>query len=254
MIAEVNEMPKTLKIIYIVSGVLCILYYMLMGVCKRFGLSMSWLWAALGVVLVAVGFSDKVTLPGWLRIVWRAGLCACIVYVLVLCGVVMTGMKAVPPQNVDYLIVLGARVEANGVPSPALQHRIDAAAEYLSENPDTLVIATGGQGSDEDMTEADCIKVELMKLGIPEERILMEDESTSTTENLKNSLAIIGDKEKTVGIVTNNYHVYRSVKLAEKVGYTSPYGFAASYTGITLPNYLVREAVCLTVEWLTGEL
>ena len=247
-------MPKTLKIIYIACGILCVLYYLLMGISKRFGLSMGWLWMALGLVLIGAGFSDKLALPRWLRIVWRAGLCACIAYTLVLCGIVMTGMKAVPPQNADYLIVLGARVEKNGVPSPALQHRIDSAYEYLAENPDTVVIATGGQGRDEDMPEAECIKAELMKLGIPEERILIEDESTSTTENLKNSLAIIGDKEKTVGIVTNNYHVYRSVKLAEKVGFENPCGFAASYTGITLPNYLVREAVCLTVEWLTGEL
>ncbi len=247
-------MPKTLKTLYIVCGILCVLYYLLMGICKRFGLSMGWLWMALGVVLIGAGFSDRIAVPMWLRVVWRAGLCACIAYTLVLCGIVMTGMKAVPPQDADYLLVLGARVEKNGVPSPALRHRIDAAYEYLTGNPDTVVIATGGQGRDEDMPEAECIKNELVKLGIPEERILVENKSTSTTENLTNSLEMIGDNKKTVGIVTNNYHVYRSVKLAKKVGYENPCGYAASYTGITLPNYLVREAVCLTVEWLTGEL
>ena len=79
----------------------------------------------------------------------------------------------------DYMVVLGSRVRQDG-PSLTLQSRIRAAYQYLSQHPDVICIVSGGQGSDEPMSEAQAMFDELTKMGIDPERIRMEDRSTST--------------------------------------------------------------------------
>jgi uncharacterized SAM-binding protein YcdF (DUF218 family) len=118
------------------------------------------------------------------------------------------------PKNADYLIVLGARVRGT-VPSLVLKARINTAAAYLNANKNTLVIASGGKGPGEDISESECIKSELMKKGIQESRILLEDKSTDTYENIRFSKKLI-PKNGTKGIVvTNTFHLYRSVMIAK---------------------------------------
>ena len=77
---------------------------------------------------------------------------------------------------------------------------------------------------------------------MPERDIFLEDASVSTYENLMNSKKIIGEmRGQKIGIVTNNFHIYRAMKLAENVGYGKVYGLAASTKPIVLPNYMMRE-------------
>ncbi|WP_370458110.1 YdcF family protein [Bacillus sp. BPN334] len=86
--------------------------------------------------------------------------------------------------DADYIIVLGSKV--NGTkPSYSLQYRIDKAAEYLQSHEKTIAIVSGGKGKGEDISEALAMKNGLMKLKIAEDRIIMEDKSTSTDENIK---------------------------------------------------------------------
>ena len=84
-----------------------------------------------------------------------------------------------------YAIILGAKVKENGVASLALQYRLDAAVEYLKQYPHVQVIVSGGQGKDEPMSEATFMYTYLVEAGIEENRILQEDDSTSTYENLQ---------------------------------------------------------------------
>ena len=147
----------------------------------------------------------------------------------------------------DCLIVLGARVEQDG-PSRALQHRIDAAAEYMMGNKDTIAIASGGKGADEPVSEAACIRDGLIAAGIAPERILLEDQSSTTAENMRFSEMLIPDEDAAVGIVTNNFHVHRALGLARKAGIRNPHGIAAEYTGFTLFHYMVREALGLVAD------
>lgn len=248
-------MLKKLRNVYWAAGAAMLLYYLMIGVAVRFGLDMAWMWLVVGGALILAGCACMVRLPRWVRWIWRAGLCAGIALVIALEGLVISGMNAVPPQGLDYLIVLGAKVEENGRPSKALQHRIEAAAAYLLENPGTIAIASGGRGEDEDMTEAACIRNGLLDLGISEERILMEEESTTTAENMAFSAALAPmDSETQVGIVTNNFHVFRALKLAEKAGYKRVSGLAADYAGLTLLHYMMREGACTLADALLGNL
>lgn len=118
------------------------------------------------------------------------------------------------PENADYMIILGARVKGK-VPSLALKYRIDHAAHYLKENPDTIAIASGGKGPGEDISEAQCIKRELMQHGIEESRILLEDKSTDTYENIGFSKKFIPEKAEIGLVVTNDFHIFRAKMIAD---------------------------------------
>lgn len=149
-----------------------------------------------------------------------------IIGILVILGLIYIGFlqfkisqysRVEAPKNADYLIVLGARVKGT-VPSLAFASRINAAAKYLKENKDTIVIASGGQGSGEDISEAECIKRELVKQGISETRIILENQSTDTYENINFSKKLIPPNTNLGLVVTNNFHLYRAISIARVQG------------------------------------
>ena len=255
LILEVKKLKKVLKYVYWLTSAAMIAYYFVIGHASRFGLDMSWMWPLGGTVLLLAGFAcltDRI--PKWVRYTWRGLLCAGIALVLVLECFVVSGMFRQGPDGLEYIIVLGARVENDGSPSPALRRRLTRTLEYLADNPETIVIASGGQGSDEVMTEAECIRNELVAAGVDESRILTESRSAKTSENLVYSKELMSSPDARVGLVTNNFHVFRAVKLAEKAGLTNVYGVAAKYTGYTLLHYMIREAACTIADFCLGNL
>lgn len=148
------------------------------------------------------------------------------------------------PKNADYIIVLGARVKGT-VPSLALQFRIDHAAEYLKENPDTIAIASGGKGPGEDISEAESIKNELIDHGINESRILLEDKSTTTYENIRFSKKLIPKNAELGLVVTNDFHIFRSKMIANNEGLELR-GLPAKTPIQALFKSYVREYLALT--------
>ena len=135
-------------------------------------------------------------------------------------------------SHYDTIVILGAQVR-NGAPSPALQYRIEKAKEYLNE--DTIFVASGGQGTNESMSEALCIKTNLD----PDNQynILLEDESTSTEENLIFSSHYMGSK---VGIISNSFHLYRVHLMCERLDIEAEMIPAKNHL-ITYPHFLIRE-------------
>lgn len=121
------------------------------------------------------------------------------------------------PKNADYLIVLGARVKGT-VPTLVFASRINAAAKYAKENQDTVIIASGGKGSGEAISEAESIKRELVKQGINETRIILEDRSTDTYENIDFSKKLIPQDAMSGLVVTNTFHLYRAISIARDQG------------------------------------
>ena len=171
----------------------------------------------------------------------------------------ITDRKAVNEnKKVDYVIILGARVKGEK-PAKSLMERIKAATEYLKENPEVKVIATGGKGKNEGIAEGVAIKRELLKNGISEDRIILEDKSKNTVENFRFSLEKIrnsengknknsennGNRKIKVLIVTNDYHIFRSKNIARKVGFDNKdyeiYGLPAKTPLISIPQSYFRE-------------
>lgn len=116
----------------------------------------------------------------------------------------------------DSVIVLGCRVKGT-VPTKALLSRCDAAYKYLIKNKNAVAILSGGQGSDEEISEAECMKRILLSRGIEQSRLYTECHSTSTMENLMYSKEIIEENNLSneVIICTSEYHIYRALILAE---------------------------------------
>ncbi|WP_237389526.1 YdcF family protein [Bacillus sp. USDA818B3_A] len=152
------------------------------------------------------------------------------------------------PKNADYLIVLGARVKGQ-VPSLALRSRIDSAVKYLKDNPDTLVIASGGKGSGEDISEAEAIKRELVKQGISESRVILENRSTDTYENIKFSKKLVSPNAQHVVVVTNTFHLYRSLSIADYQGIKAEGLPAKTPLSAVIKSY-AREYLAITKFYL----
>lgn len=117
-----------------------------------------------------------------------------------------------------YLIVLGTAVEGTE-PSPMLQDRIEAAAEYMQENPDVIAIVTGGKADENNISEAQCMYNELTALGIAPKRILMEDQATSTAENFRYCVALLeeelGRVPQNIGVLSSEFHLLRARLIAK---------------------------------------
>lgn len=152
------------------------------------------------------------------------------------------GQQVTPGQS--YIVVLGAKVESGG-PSKTLQERIWAAYEYLSQNPDTVAIVSGGQGGDEPMTEAACMYDALVALGIGPERVWIEDRATSTWENLQFSLDIIqqrtGQRPERIGVLSSEFHLFRVARYAYDWGLQVDGIPAKTTEGERWLHYFIRE-------------
>ncbi|MED2185443.1 YdcF family protein [Bacillus wiedmannii] len=154
--------------------------------------------------------------------------------------------------DADYIIVLGSKV--NGTkPSSSLQYRIEEAAEYLKSHEKTIAIVSGGKGKREDISEALAMKYELMKLKIAEDRIIMEDKSTSTDENIKFSKPLIPDNMKKGMIVTNDFHMFRAKKIAAKQGLQLEGLPAETPKRIVIPSN-IREYLAITQYWFMNRI
>ena len=165
----------------------------------------------------------------------------CVILAVVISIFMVKSANDPPPNENTTLVVLGCKVK-DGRPSLMLKRRLDCAFEYLSEHESVNVIVSGGQGSDEIISEAQCMKEYLTEKGISPERIFMEDKSTNTKENLKFSQEIIsreGLPEK-ITLVTDAFHQCRAEMLAENIG-IDPYNISGYTSWYIVPVYWIRE-------------
>ncbi len=147
-------------------------------------------------------------------------------------------------------IVLGCRVYGERA-SLSLVERLEAAYEYLIENPEADCVVSGGQGAGEDISEAECMYRWLVDKGIDPSRIYKEDLSTSTEENIAFSKEVINEHGLNceVVIITNEYHVYRAGLIANDNGMI--WGTKPGKTAAWLfPTFYVRELYAILAEWI----
>lgn len=148
------------------------------------------------------------------------------------------------PENAHVLVVLGCGVNGE-TPSLMLQHRINAAYARLCSDPDAVAVLCGGQGAGETISEAECMRRSLVSSGIEPERLILEEVSVNTKENVGNAARIIRERfpeAKEVIIVTTGFHLFRGERLMELEGFRA-YGIAAKMPRNPLfwVNYHLRE-------------
>lgn len=158
-------------------------------------------------------------------------------------------------DNADYtekvVIVLGCGIRGERV-SVGLAKRLNKVVEYHQRNPDAVIIVSGGQGPQEDISEALAMKRYLIDKGIDEDKIIMEDKSTSTITNFKYSHEIMNDMglpEDSVVFVTNAYHVYRGAYYAKKEGLTVNH-LGTDIIWYTVPMNYMREMLAVIKMWV----
>lgn len=147
--------------------------------------------------------------------VWLLALLAVVLlFVLgfvVLLGLVLSGSHDEISGEPKVMVILGCKVESWG-PSILLQDRLDKALDYLEDYPDLTVVVSGGQGADEPMSEAQCMYDYLTAHGVDGSRILLEDQSHNTWENLRFTRALLeeqGVDASQLVVVSNGFHLTR---------------------------------------------
>ena len=237
-----------LKLYLIIAAVLVVLA-LIAAVIPGFQFSVT-VCIAFAALMVLMYYLQKFPTPlaiGIFRVLWVLLILGILAATVTLGFIIRAAHPGTLP-SCDYIVVLGAGVRGT-VPSMSLQERIDAAYDYLSKHPNTVVVLSGGQGKGEDITEAACMYRELTGMGIDSKRLLLEENSTSTIENLMFSMDVIEEKTglrpQTIGIVSSEYHIFRAKLFAKSLG-LDPIGIPGKVSWFPLClNYYPREVVAV---------
>lgn len=246
---------------FLLSGIVFLLYYITIIIYAGWRASFSWLWLAGGIIFIGVyalleykkHHALSIKLPNWAGISLITFIVAILLIFGIIEGFIIGGMSQETTETVDYTVVLGAQV-IGSVPSKALRHRLDAAYAYYQEHPDTILILSGGQGTGENISEAQAMYDYLYERGIPASHMLQENRSTNTAENLEFSIALMQGENPSAAVVTNNFHIYRAVSIGRKQGLTQISGIPAPGDPILQINYMVRECFGVIKDKLAGNM
>lgn len=140
----------------------------------------------------------------------------------------------------EYVLVLGARILDEDTPCKVLENRLISAIIYLQKFENSKVIVSGGTGIDEPISEGYVMKKYLINHGIDKHRIFVEDLSTNTFENLKNTKQILKDVDEIL-IITSKYHLFRSKILARRVGFRKIYLIGSEVNAGSRQKNIIRE-------------
>ena len=241
-----------------IFGILCLVYFLCIAFFVGHGTNFYFIWLLLGcgAILLSVLIRKGIwahRFPVWFRRSFIILVCIGMSIFLVVEGFIISGFSKSAPDGLDYLVVLGAQMKAGG-PSKALQYRLDAAIDYLKNNPDTCVIVSGGQGFDEHISEAQGMYDYLVSRAVSPDRVIREDRSKNTFQNLTFSAEYLDKETDSVGVVSNNFHVFRAVRIAKKAGYKNVHGIAARGEPFLQLNNMMREFLGVMKDFLVGNM
>ena len=241
-------MKKAVRIASITGGVLLIGNTALMSVIANFNIGLVPVFM-LGAVLLVYGiFFGRLPFRKVISSLLAFGLAVIVAFSSFLA---IYGRNDDAEYNEETVIVLGCGIRGERV-SIGLAKRLNKAYEYHLQNPEAVIIVSGGQGPQEDISEALAMKRYLINKGVPEDKIIMEDKSTSTIENFRFSHEIMKEKgfsDSSVVFVTNGYHVYRAASYAKAEGLTVKH-LGTDIIWYTIPMNYMREMLAVLKMWV----
>lgn len=266
-------------------AVLCAAYFVVIVVYAGIGTSFAFIWLFFAALLLFLVYGkwyyarNLDWIPGWVPVSVVTTCVAGVAVLAMLCVLVFLGAATSAKSNLDYVIVLGARVKERTV-SNSLRKRLDKAMEYAEDNPDTILVLSGGKGPGESTSEAEVMYQYLVYNGVRPEQLLIEDRSESTVENIayskvvieqhrkKNQKVLVPLRQKTtsvpyavapdrpleIGVLTSNFHIYRARMTAEKWGFDNVYGISADSDPVLFIHLCVRECASIVKDRLMGNM
>ena len=255
-----------------ILGILCGIYGTVVIFMAGFLELQNYIWYVFAFVFFALGklikFYLNKRIPLWSVVsVYTLATLGILIFIITSIQISLSLPKEDEP-GLDFLIILGTKPDLEKKGSEC-KYRLDKAIEYIDNNPDTIIVISGGIGRDkkiESMEMADY----LIKNGIDKNNILVEIQSHNTRQNLIYSKALIDrynsdikrrtditivndmgpvleveDKPQTIGILTNDFHIFRSMLIAKRVGYTQVYPISARSNRVLYLHMLVRETFAI---------
>ena len=240
----------------ILSGILCLFYSIVVRMAGS-GTRFFMVWTGIGIcflgsaLILVLKIADRLPRPvdygaGAVLVLGTGWIIFCIARIA-------GDFHEKGDPGLDAVIVLGAQVRESG-PSRVLKYRLDLAADYLEQNPETVCIVSGGKGSNEPYSEAEGMMKYLVENGISQDRIRMETKSQNTVQNIRYSKELLEPEWTGIGIITNNFHLYRAKALAQKTGLEPVCGLAAASSLLYLPNNVLRECLGILKDVLEGNM
>ena len=177
-------------------AVLCVVYFIIIVVYAGISTSFAFIWLFFAALLVFLVYGkwyyarNMERIPRWVPVSVVTTCIAGVAVLGILCILVFLGAATPGKANLDYVIVLGARVKEHTV-SNSLKKRLDRAIVYAEENPYTILVLSGGKGPGEADSEAQVMYDYLVYNGVSPRQLLMESDSTSTVENIAYSKIVI---------------------------------------------------------------
>lgn len=274
-----------LDIILIGLAVLCAGYFVVIVVYAGISTSFAFIWLFFAALCLFLAYGkwfyarNLERIPRWVPVFVVTSCVAGLAVFAATCVLVFLGAASSNRQGLDYVIVLGARVKENTV-SNSLKKRLDKAMEYVQENPETVLVLSGGKGTDEQESEAKAMYDYLIYNGVNPSQLLLEERSVSTVENIAFSRVVIEhhrnqekkapapltkrpasvpyavapDRPLEVGVLTSNFHIYRACLTAEKWGFENVYGISASSDPVLFIHLCVRECASIVKDRLMGNM
>jgi uncharacterized SAM-binding protein YcdF (DUF218 family) len=190
-------------------------------------------------------------LPKWIKSFFVLGLIIALFFTSFL---FVYGLNDNVQYNEDAIIVLGAAVQGD-IPSRSLADRLNTAIKYHKENPEAVIVVSGGKGPQENVTEAYAMEQFLIKNGVSKDKIIKEEKATSTYENFLYSKEIL-DKNLEAGykvsFVSNEYHIYRARGIAKKIGLTNVTHIHSNTVWHSVVTGTLRECLAVVKFWVLG--
>lgn len=267
-----------MNVILIILGILSIIYDLILtfinpGTLRDIFISFTHIWTALGAYLIFLGiYRIKTGHSFWS--IWKKWIKITFVSLFSI-GAVIAVFNLVLILNPDVVsvaetaenvIFLGGGIDKDGKLPKSVMSRVDKAAKYLNQHPDTVCVVSGGILKWLPFAEAPELKNQLVNRGIAPERILVEDQAKDTIQNFQFSCKMLAEYrgisiqetlEMPTAVVTSYYHLRRSERLARRIGFTNIKGIGAACPALYVPHSYVRE-ICAHVKLnlrilLTGE-
>lgn len=266
-----------------IMAIICLLYWLILIAYSGFSVAQSYIWLFIAFFFFFLSYISRLysdnpkRVPLSFIVPLHVLTILAIIIVAVLQLLIFSTSGKPAPRNIDYLIVLGCKVHADGHPSKSLKYRLDRAIQYLDENPSCTLVLSGGKGSDEPISEAEAMAAYLVYNGVPENKIYLEKESKSTRENIVYSKALISkrleqkrddtrlkstvvsgpvliaeEKPYKIGIITNGFHMFRAISMAQSMGFEEIYPVSAKSDTLTYVHYTFRECLAILKDKFMG--